>query len=125
VPRHISGTAGIAEIRKNIEEWGGEAIVKPDILSGERGKAGSVVEVKNIQDALKEIKRISSLEINGRMPRIAYLVQKIPADLEIFSAITYNSRFIGPSLTMSLEGGVDVMPIRQAMFSNNLAAPEN
>jgi succinyl-CoA synthetase beta subunit len=111
VPRHISGTAGIAEIRKNIEEWGGEAIVKPDILSGERGKAGSVVEVKNIQDALKEIKRISSLEINGRMPRIAYLVQKIPADLEIFSAITYNSRFIGPSLTMSLEGGVDVEKI--------------
>ncbi|NIQ18100.1 MAG: hypothetical protein GTN43_04805, partial [Candidatus Aenigmarchaeota archaeon] len=79
VPRHIPGTAGIAEIRKSIEEWGGEAIVKPDILSGERAKAGSVVEVKNIQDALREIKRISSLDINGRMPRIAYLVQKIPA----------------------------------------------
>ena len=75
VPRHIPGTAKIAEIRNTIEEWGGEAIVKPDIISGERGRAGSVVRVTNIQEAVREIKRISSLEIKGKMPRIAYLVE--------------------------------------------------
>ncbi len=111
VPRHVPVTAQIAEIRKTIEKWGGEAIVKPDIISGERGKSGSVVTVSNIQDAVREIKRVSSLEINGKMPRTAYLVEKIPAKLEIYTAITYNTRFLGPSFTVSLEGGVDVEQI--------------
>ena len=111
VPRHVPGTAQIAEIRKTIEKWGGEAIVKPDIISGERGKAGSVVTVSNIQDAVREIKRVSSHEINGKMPRTAYLVEKIPAKLEIYTAITYNTRFLGPSFTVSLDGGVDVEQI--------------
>lgn len=108
VPRHIPGTAKIAEVRNTIEEWGGEAIVKPDIISGERGRAGSVVRVTNIQEAVREIKRISSLEIKGKMPRIAYLVEIIPSKSEIFTAITYNSRFLGPSITVSLEGGMEV-----------------
>ena len=46
VPRHLAGTAEIVKIKKTIEEWGGEALVKPDVMSGERGKAGTVVLVK-------------------------------------------------------------------------------
>ena len=111
VPRHIPGTVETHEIKKAIEEWGGEAIVKPDVLSGERGHAGSVVPVGNIHEALREVKRVSSMEIKGRMPRIAYLVEKIPAKIEIYSAITYNSAFLGPSFTLSLKGGVDVEEI--------------
>lgn len=108
VPRHIAGTAEIAEIKKSIEEWGGEAVVKPDVMAGKRGEAGSVVTVKGVQEALREIKRISSVEVNGKIPRIAYIVEKIPAKLEMYTAITYNSAFLGPSITVSLEGGVDI-----------------
>ncbi len=107
-PRHLAGTAEIAEIKKAIKEWGGVALVKPDLLSGRRGKAGYVVTVRNIHEALREIKRVSSLEINGQMTRIAYLVEKIPAKLEMYTAITYNTEFLSPSITVSLEGGVDI-----------------
>ena len=108
VPRHIEGTANLSDIKKALEDWGGEAIVKPDILTGKRGKAGAVVLVNNIQDAITQIRRISSTEINGKMPRTAYLVEKIPAKFEMFTAITYDSRYLLPSFTMSLEGGMNI-----------------
>lgn len=110
-PRHVVGTAEMAQIKKTLEEWGGQAIVKPDVLSGKRGKAGVVVRVQNANEALKEIKRISSLEINGNLTRIAYLVEIIPARIEIYTALTYNTKFLGPSFTVSLQGGVDVEEI--------------
>ncbi len=112
-PRFIVGTAENAEIKKAIEKWGGEAIVKPDVLTGKRGKAGAIVKVKNASEAMKEIKRISSLEIDGNMTRVAYLVESIPAELEIFTAITYNTQFLSPSFTLSLNGGVDIEDISE------------
>lgn len=108
VPRFLLGTAGRSEIKKALEDWGGEAIVKPDVMTGKRGKAGGIVTVNNAQDAIIQVKRISSTEINGQMPRTAYLVEKIPAKFEMFTAITYNSSFLSPSFTISLEGGMDI-----------------
>jgi len=111
VPRHVCGTAEIEEMKNALEKWGTEAIVKPDVLSGRRGRSGGVRSVSTIHDALREIKRVSGIEVGGRMPRIAYLVEKIPAIIEIYSAITYNSEFLGPSFTLSLMGGVEVEEI--------------
>ncbi len=111
VPRYVSGTAEIGDIKAAFESWGGQAIVKPDILTTGRGKAGAVVAVENIHDALREIKRVSSLEINGKMPRTAYIVEKIPSRIELYTAITYSTAFLGPAFTVSLEGGTDIESI--------------
>jgi len=111
VPRHITEAAGPHEIRKALEDWGGEAIVKPDILAGSRGKAGAVETVGNIQEAIAAIKRIGSTKVNGKMPRMSFMVEKIPAKFEVFSAITYDSNYLQPSFTLSLEGGVNVEEI--------------
>ncbi|MEW5814051.1 MAG: ATP-grasp domain-containing protein [Spirochaetota bacterium] len=110
VPRHIV-TAEIHRIKEALETWGGEALVKPDVLSGKRGKAGAIQTVKIANDAVKAIKRISSLEIEGQIPRLAYLVEKVPAQMEMFSAITYNTEYLGPALTISLAGGIDIEEI--------------
>jgi hypothetical protein len=40
------------------------------------------------------------------------MVQAVPADLEVFSAITYNSWCLSPSLTVSLKGGVDIEAVK-------------
>lgn len=108
VPRHIEGTAKRSEIKEALESWGGEALIKPDVLTGKRSKAGGIVTVNNVPEAISQIRRISSTEINGQMPRTAYLVEKIPAEFEIFTAITYNSAFLQPSFTMCLQGGVEI-----------------
>jgi succinyl-CoA synthetase beta subunit len=111
VPRHIPGTADVAVIRKRLEEWGGKAVVKPDVVSTGRGKANGVVSVDNVSDLMHELKRVSSTEIGGRMPRLSYLEEFIPSKLEIYTAISYDTRSLGPSFTVSLHGGADVETI--------------
>jgi succinyl-CoA synthetase beta subunit len=108
VPRHLEGSAKRADIKTALENWGGEALIKPDVMVGKRKKAGAIVSVNNAADAVNQIKRITGTEINGKMPRTAYLVEKIPAKFEMFTAITYNSSYLQPSFTLCLEGGIDI-----------------
>jgi len=83
-------------------------VVKPDVLTGRRGKAGVVREVSDYVQAQRELKRVQAVEVDGRLPRTAYMVRYVPAELEMYSAITYNSLTLGPSITLSLRGGVDI-----------------
>ncbi len=108
VPRYLTAEASAAEVRNAMKQWGGKALVKPDVLSGRRGKAGAVREVTDHVEAEKELKRVQGLEVNGHLPRTAYLVEYVPSELEAYSAVTYDSRFMGPAITVSLSGGVDV-----------------
>lgn len=108
VPEHLTAEASAAEIRDAIKRWGGKALVKPDVLVGRRGKAGTVRVVTDCVDAQRELKLLQGREVNGHLPRTAYLVQFIPAELEVYSALTYDSRCMGPAMTVSLAGGVDV-----------------
>ncbi len=114
VPEHLTADASRGEIKTALARWGGKGIVKPDILAGKRGKAGEVFVVTNTQDAMKKLKLASAAEINGKTARTAYLVQFIPAEQEIYTAITYDSRWLSPSFTISLSGGVDVEKIGEA-----------
>jgi len=71
VPRYLTAEAGAAKIREAMDQWGGRALVKPDVRCGSRGKAGAVREVTDHVQAEKELKRVQGLEVNGRLPRTA------------------------------------------------------
>ena len=86
-PRHLVGTAGRQEIKTALEQWGGQALVKPDVLSGRRGKAGSVVVVRSAAEAIKELKRVSWQEVEGKIPRAASWVEHISAQMEVYTEI--------------------------------------
>ena len=108
VPEHLTADAAGAEIRDGLKRWGDRALVKPDVLAGKRGKAGLVREVTDYAEAQKELKLVQGQEIAGRLPRTAYLVQYIPSEMEMYSAITYDSRYLGPAVTISLAGGMEI-----------------
>jgi succinyl-CoA synthetase beta subunit len=112
-PRFLSDSTDRIRIKKALEEWGGKALVKPDVLTGRRGKAGSVVTVTSSQEAIRELKRVSSTEVNGEIPRLAYLVEYIPAQMEMYTAVQYNTSFLAPSFTVSLQGGVDIEEVAE------------
>ena len=107
VPEHLTADAPASQIREAINRWDQKALVKPDIMAGRRGKAGAVKKVTDYVEAQKELKRAQGLEVNGHLPRTAYLVQYITAEMEVYTAITYDSRFLGPAMTISLAGGVE------------------
>ena len=96
-----------SEVKQKLAAWG-SGIVKPDVLAGKRGKAGTVRKVDDYREAMKLLKEVAAKVISGQQPRTAYMVQTVPADIEVFSAITYNSRFLSPSLTVSTKGGMDI-----------------
>ncbi len=111
VPEHLTAGAGRAEVRDALARWGGKGVVKPDILSGRRGRAETVFTVTEAQDAIRKLKLAATAEIGGKLARTSYMVQYVPAQKEIYTAITYDSRFLGPSLTVSLAGGMEVEAI--------------
>ena len=94
-------------VKKKLAEWGA-GIIKPDVLAGKRGKAGLIRKVEDYREAVPMLKKVSAAEVSGRQPRTAYMVQTVDADMEIFSAFTYNSRNLGPSMTVCIHGGMDV-----------------
>ncbi|GAJ15025.1 unnamed protein product, partial [marine sediment metagenome] len=111
VPEHLTDEASGAEIRGALARWNSKALVKPDIMTGKRGKAGAVRTVTDYAEAQREMKQVQGKEINGCLPRTAYLVQYIPSEMEIYTAITYDSRSLSPAITVSLAGGMDVEDI--------------
>ncbi len=113
VPEFLEADASGAEIRAALDRWGGRALVKPDVPIGRRGKAGAIRQVTDPVEAQRELKRIQGAEIEGLLPRTAYIVQYIPAEREVYSAITYDSRYLRPSMTVSLRGGVNVEEIAE------------
>ena len=113
VPEYLTVEASGSEMRQAIGRWGGKGLVKPDVLSGKRGKAGTIKVVSDHVEAQRELKLEQGAEVNGHLARTSYMVQYIPSDLEVYSAITYNSRYIGPSLTISLAGGMDIEEVSE------------
>jgi len=112
VPDHLSEPVGQSKLKEKLDQWGA-GIVKPDVLAGKRGKAGLVRKVTSIRDALHVLRDVAAEEINGQPPRSAYIVQHVPADIEIFTAISYNSGSLSPAFTVSLKGGVEVETIAE------------
>ena len=114
VPDHLEAGASRRDLREALARWGGKGVVKADVMAGGRGKAGVVKVVEDVQGATAELRRLASAEVQGMQARTSYITQFIPADLQVYSAITYDSRFAGPSLTLSMKGGVDIESVAAA-----------
>jgi len=110
VPEFLEWPAGRKAIQETLARWK-SAVAKPDVLAGGRGKAGLVEEVDSVSDAIRALKRLAGAELRGRLARTSYLVQHVPARHEVYTAITYDSRFLSPAITLSLQGGMDVESI--------------
>ena len=108
VPEHLDGSAPRTRVRDALERWGGKGVVKADVMSGGRGKAQVVTVVEDVQQAMAQLRRLANAEVDGMHARTSYITRFIPADLQVYSAVTYDSRFCGPSLTVSMKGGVDI-----------------
>ena len=106
-PEFVVEPVAPSDLKKKLEAWGA-GIVKPDVLSGKRGKAGTIRRVTDYREAVRVLKEVAAEPVGGQQPRTAYMVQAVLADVELFTAITYNSSFLAPSFTVSLKGGVDI-----------------
>jgi succinyl-CoA synthetase beta subunit len=112
-PEFLVEPVAQSAVKQKLEKWG-TGIVKPDVLTGKRGKSGVIRRVTDYREAVRLLKKVAATEVSGQQPRTAYIVQAVPADFEVFSAITYNSALLGPSLTISLKGGVEIESVAES-----------
>ena len=99
-----------AEARAVAEKLGGRVVVKSQVHTGGRGKAGGVKLADNPADAEAKAQEILGLDIKGHITRTVLIDELAPGgiDQEIYLAILIDRGARKPMIMASAEGGMDI-----------------
>ena len=102
-----------AEAKKIAADIAGPVVLKSQVLTGGRMKAGGVKFADNPADAEKAAETILALEIKGQKPRGVLVEQRAPIKQEYFVAVTWDGRKKLPVLIFSDMGGIDIEEVAE------------
>jgi succinyl-CoA synthetase beta subunit len=96
------------EARRTAEELGGPVVVKAQVLTGGRGKAGGVRVAASPDDAAEAADAILGLDIRGHMVRRLWIERATPIAREYYLSVTFDRGAKKPLLMLTREGGVEI-----------------
>jgi succinyl-CoA synthetase beta subunit len=96
------------EARTAAEEIGGQVVVKAQVLTGGRGKAGGVKLAENPADAEQKAKDILGLDINGHIVRTLWIESASDIAKEYYLSITLDRSAKKPLLMFTTQGGIEI-----------------
>jgi succinyl-CoA synthetase beta subunit len=96
------------EARAAAEEIGGSVVVKAQVLTGGRGKAGGVKLAKDPAEAEARARDILGLDINGHVVRKIWIEQASDIAKEYYLSITFDRGTKQPLFMLTTEGGVEI-----------------
>jgi succinyl-CoA synthetase beta subunit len=96
------------EARAAAEELSGPVVVKAQVLTGGRGKAGGVKLADDPSDAEAKARDILGLDINGHVVRKLWIEQASDIAKEYYLSITFDRGTKQPLLMLTTEGGVEI-----------------
>src|SRR2546430_15670198 len=96
------------EARAAAEELGGPVVVKSQVWTGGRGKAGGVKLANNPADAEAKARDILGLDINGHLVRKLWIEQASDIAKEYYLSITFDRGTKQPLFMLTTEGGVEI-----------------
>jgi succinyl-CoA synthetase beta subunit len=102
-----------AEAKQIAAEVGGPLVLKSQVLTGGRMKAGGVKFADTPAEAEAAAKVILALEIKGQKPRGVLVEQRAPIAQEYFAAVTWDGRRKLPVLIFSDMGGIDIEEVAE------------
>src|SRR5437899_4620208 len=97
-----------AEARTAAEEIGGPVVVKAQVLTGGRGKAGGVKLADDPDDAERKAEEILGLDINGHVVRKLWIESASEIAKEYYLSITFDRGAKKVLLMLTTEGGVEI-----------------
>ena len=103
----------VDEARAAAEELGGTVVVKSQVLTGGRGKAGGVKVVHDPTAAAEAAEAILGLDINGHITRRLYVEQGVAIAKEYYFSITFDRSAKRPLLMLTTMGGMDVEAVAE------------
>jgi len=102
-----------AEARAAAEELGGPVVVKAQVLTGGRGKAGGVKLVDDPADAEAKAQDILGLDINGHIVRKLWIEQASDIAKEYYLSITFDRGVKQPLYMLTTEGGIEIEQVAE------------
>jgi succinyl-CoA synthetase beta subunit len=96
------------EARQAAEELGGPVVVKAQVLTGGRGKAGGVKLAVDPADAEQKAREILGLDIRGHIVGKVWIEQASDIAKEYYLSITFDRGAKKPLLMFTTQGGVEI-----------------
>ncbi|MDQ5821882.1 MAG: ADP-forming succinate--CoA ligase subunit beta [Actinomycetota bacterium] len=96
------------EARAAAEEIGGQVVVKAQVLTGGRGKAGGVKLAEDPDDAEQKARDILGLDINGHVVRKVWIESASEIAKEYYLSITFDRGEKKPLFMLTTQGGVEI-----------------
>jgi succinyl-CoA synthetase beta subunit len=97
-----------AEARAAAEELGGQVVVKAQVLTGGRGKAGGIKLAEGPDEAEARAEEILGLDINGHVVRKLWVEQASEIAKEYYLSVTFDRGAKEALLMFTTQGGVDI-----------------
>ena len=101
------------EARAAAEDLGGRVVVKAQVLTGGRGKAGGVKVVDGPGPAQEAAGAILGLDIKGHVTRRLLVEQAVAIAAEYYFSITFDRAAKMPLLMLTTMGGMDVEAVAE------------
>jgi succinyl-CoA synthetase beta subunit len=97
-----------SEARAAAEELGGQVVVKAQVLTGGRGKAGGVRLADDPDDAEQKAEEIIGLDINGHVVRKLWIERASEIAKEYYLSVTFDRGEKKVLFMLTTEGGIEI-----------------
>src|SRR3954469_13296335 len=106
-------TTDAGEARSIAERIGGPTVIKSQVLTGGRMKAGGVKFADTPDEAEQHARDILQLEINGHMPRGVLVDPKASVKQEYYAGVVWDGLRKQPVIIFSPVGGIDIEQVAE------------
>lgn len=103
----------VEEAKEAARQIGGEVVLKAQVSSGGRGKAGIVKFAKNPDKAQKVAEELFSKKLKGEQVELLLVEEKIDISNELYLGITLDPVLQKPVIIGCEEGGIDIEEVAQ------------
>jgi len=102
-----------AEARSAAEDLGGQVVVKAQVLTGGRGKAGGIKLAEDPADAEAKAAAILGLDIRGHVVRRLWIERASEIETEYYLSLTFDRGVKKPLFMFTKQGGVDIEQVAE------------
>jgi len=114
IPLPKSGIAHSSEeASRLVGEIGGPVVLKSQVLTGGRMKAGGIRFAESPEEAGREAARILELEIGGQRPHCVLVEKRAAVKKEYYAGVTYDALDKLPVMIFSDMGGIDIEQVAE------------
>jgi succinyl-CoA synthetase beta subunit/citryl-CoA synthetase large subunit len=101
------------EARRIAEDIGGSVVIKSQVLTGGRMKAGGVQFADDAEEAARKAEHVLNLAINGHHPRGVLVDTRAEVEQEYYAGVVWDGTAKQPVMIFSDVGGIDIEQVAE------------